>query len=87
MPCKLWLYLLNITISNEESGKTILSYLLTFWCLLDWGITIFVLMVIYSYLRSWGGNLGDLGINNNKMICEIWAKMAGKTEQVVEIGI
>jgi hypothetical protein len=88
MPCKLGLYLLRlITIPNVETEKTVLTYLLTIWVLIDWAITIFILMSAFTYLRSLGGHLGASGIGNSSNSSDVWAKMTGYSEYINELGI
>jgi hypothetical protein len=81
MPCKLGLYLLRlITFPNVETDQNVLSYLLTVWVIIDWMVTIFILMVNFIYLRSYGGHLGPSGSGNIAGPIDSWGKMKGISE-------
>ena len=88
MPLKIFLYLLRLieipSIDKETAG--IGSIILTCWVIADWIVSLAVILVSLTYLRSLGGYLGPSGAGNAKGSSDVFAKMDGFAEQAIEVG-
>lgn len=88
MPLKIFLYLLRLieipSIDKETAG--IGSIILTCWVIADWIVSLAVILVCLTYLRSLGGYLGPSGVGNAKGSSDVFAKMDGFAEQAIEVG-
>ena len=87
MPLKIFLYLLRlIEIPSIDKETGIGSIILTCWVIADWLLSLVVILVCLTYLRSLGGYLGPSGVGNAQGSSDIFAKMDGFAEQAIEVG-
>lgn len=87
MPMKTLVYLLRLfVIPRIDKNSSVVGLILNCWIVGDWFLTLVVNMLKYSYLRSLGGHLGASGVGNSSSSSDIWGKMQGYSEEVVEVG-
>jgi hypothetical protein len=87
MPLKIFLYLLRlIEIQSIDKEASIGSIILTCWVIADWLISLVVILISLTYLRSLGGYLGASGVGNSQGSSDVFAKMDGFAEQAIEVG-
>ena len=87
MPLKIFLYLLRlIEIPSIDKDRGVGSILLTCWVVADWLLSLLVILVNLTYLRSFGGYLGPSGVGNAQGSSDVFAKIDGYSEQAIEVG-
>lgn len=87
MPLKIFIYLVRMAeIMNSTGNNGVMSILLSCWITADWLLSLLVVLITHTFLRSLGGYLGPSGIGNSQGSSDIFAKMDGYAEQLVEFG-